>query len=662
MLWLVPLLSLLGAATIIALRRARERLGAVALAATLATLMAAIWAAVARPAAGWPWGAGLGLTLAAEGPGRVMAVLVPAVAAPVIGYAAAARRNDPALARLLALLVAFIGAMELLVLAADLLTLLVAWELVGAISWALIAHDWRKEENVRAATWAFLATRFGDLGLYLAAGAAFLATGSFAFAALGGASGAALDVVTVGVLVAAAAKSAQVPFSPWLFAAMAGPTAVSALLHSATMVAAGAYLLVRLAPVLLPTGWFGPTVLALGLATALAGGVVAALQDDLKKALAASTSAQYGLMLVAVGAGVPTAAMVHLVNHAVFKALLFLGAGVAIHAAGTGNIGGLRLGAALPRTSALFGVGALALAAVPPLGGAYSKEQIVAAAATAGAWAAAGVLAAGVLSALYAGRLHLLAYGTDRRREAKRPDTAELLSLGVLAAAAVLLGLLWLPGGSALVEEIAGGGLARGEPWELAASIATVAGALGLAWALWRRGALQALGVPERARAVAADWLGLPAATRPLVARPVIALAAALARLDERVVDAGVRLAGRAGRALSRLLSWRGELGIDGLVKAVTGGTRAAAAGSHATDERVVDPSVEGVARATSATAAGSRLVDDHAVDRAVEGVAHGIGFGGNQSRRLQTGLAHQYYVIVAVGAVVAILIAALWR
>ena len=640
-LWLLPLLPIAGAAAILALRRrGAVVLGTVAVAVLLATLLAAPWAAAGAPTATWlGWGPLLTPTLGVVGISRVMAVLVPTIAVPVTLYAASSTRTDAGLSRLLALLVAFIGAMELLVLAADFLTLLVAWELVGALSWALIGHAWRDAARPRAALTAFLTTRAGDIGLYLAAAAAMAATGSLRFDALGAASGPLLGVVALGTLVAAAAKSAQLPFSPWLFAAMAGPTPASALLHSATMVAAGAYLLARLWPALGPVPWFAPAVAWLGVATALAGGVVATVQTDFKKALAASTSAQYGLMLAAVGAGVPAAAGAHLVSHAAFKALLFLAAGIALHTAGTLDLGRLRLGTALPRVAALALVGGLALAAVPPLGGAYTKEQIVAAAAAGpfgGDALAAGVLVAGFLSAFYAGRLYLLAYGPGGPRPAARSPRPQVWSLALLAVLSVLLGLLWLPRGAAAIESVLGAPLAHGTPSELALSLGAVGLGLGACWALWRRGALLTVGLPERPRAMLAAWLGLPLLARTGVVAPVLALARTLAAFDDRVVDAGVRNAVRLGTFVSRAFAGSGERGVDGLVRALVRGTLTAAR-------------VSGVA-------------DDRAVDRAVERLARQVGVVGEQSRRLQTGLAHHYYVIAAIGALVIVVAAALGR
>lgn len=630
-------LPLAGAVLVGALRGRRGAQGGAAVGAMLLTLGLALWLLVAGAGElGWRWSARLGLRLALEGFAVPMAVLVPAIAAPILAYAAA-DREERAPGRLLALMLGFVGAMELLVLAADLLTLLVAWELVGAFSYLLIAHYWREPWRPTSARQAFLTTRFGDLGLYLAAGAAYAAGGSLDYAALPGLGGTALGVVAGGVLLAAAAKSAQLPFAPWLFSAMAGPTPVSALLHSATLVAAGAYALVRLAPVLMAVPWFAPAATGIGLATALAGGVVAALQTDAKKALAGSTSSQYGLMFLAVGAGSTAAAGAHLVTHAAFKSLLFLGAGVAIHAAGSGELGRMRLGRVLPAAAVLFGVGALALAAVPPLGGAWSKEEVVAAAFARSSTLGWAALASGMLSAFYAARLYLLAYGPGGAHDLHaRPRRAELLGMGALAGYSLLLALLWLPGAEAVVEAGTAGRLPHGLAWGLAAALLAVAAAVGLAWLLWRRGRLLSLGLAPRAQAAIAAWLGVPAAARVLVAQPTLALARALARFDERVVDAGVRATAAVGRFFSRLFSRWGERGIEGVVW--------------------------GLADATLAVASASGVADDRGVDGVVEGSARGIGRAGTLARRLQTGMAHHYYVIVAVGVLGAVALIVLWR
>ncbi len=658
MIWLIILIpAVCGLALLAAPRRAAGALGAVVLALVAALALAAAWL---QPTTALLWGGPLRLELGVAGVARILVVLVPVVAAPIVVFAGSVYRDDTSVRRLVGLLVAFVGAMELLLVAADLLTLLIGWELVAAFSWALIAHHWEQTRPPQAALEAFVTVRFGAIGLFVAAGAAFAATGSLSFEAIAGTHGVTLGLIAAGVLLAAAAKSAQAPFSFWLFSAMEGPSPVSALLHSATMVAAGAYVLIRLQPVLGPVAWFSPAVVTLGLVSALAGGVVALLQTDFKRALAASTTAQYGLMLIAVGAGSVTAATAQLVAHAFFKSLLFLAAGFALSIAGTGDLGRLRLGAAQRMAAVYCGVGALALAAVPPLGGAFSKELVFAAAAGYGSWLGIGVLAAGFLSALYAGRIFALSYGpalVARRspvlanRAAPRPaaggpagtnDGVAYLSgseisnrpvwpMGFLAAASVLLGVLGLPAGERTLERLTDGRLVSARPWELATSLGSMAAAFALVWLLHRRGALLALGAPARVQARLADWLGLPTAVRRGVAEPVLALARALRRFDDHVIDAGVW--GTATAAL--------RLAARALIF----------------DDRVVDAAVWGIAKASWLAAVASRVWDDVVIDGAVEGTATACRRAGAAVRRLQNGMVHDYYIIIAAGVVIAVVV-----
>lgn len=637
--WLPILLPLLGSALILVLRRRRRLLGPVAVSAIAAALIAALATALSETSTTWSWGGGIELGLAVVEAGRVMVVVVPVVALAVVAYAASSMSEDRALARLLALLTGFVAAMELLVMAADLLTLLIGWELVGAASWALIGYDWENPGSSSSAKEAFVATRFGDLGLYIAAGAAFAATGGFGYETLASTSDpASLGVVAGGVILAAAAKSAQLPFSPWLFSAMAGPTPVSALLHSATMVAAGAYALIRLQPALSAVPWFGPVVVALGLVTALAGGLVAYAQTDFKKALAGSTSAQYGLMLLATGAGFTAAGMGQLTAHAFFKALLFLGAGVALHATGTLDLGKLGLGRALPQVAVLFGVGAAALAAVPPLGAAFTKEAVLAAAVDSGMWVGAGAVVAGVLSALYASRLHLLGYGPGNRTEPEHgPRVLEIAALSLLALATLGLGILWAPGGEEVLQELTGGGLAEGKPWELAVSLGGIVAAFTFAFALWRRGALLSGGLPERLRRFIAGWFGIPIAAERLVVDPILNLSRAASKGDISIVDRMVGAVAASAAWLSAALRQEVERMIDTLAMAFGGGTLR--------------------------TAEASREVDETGVDGVlVEGLAATITYGGAQSRRTQTGMSHHYYTVIVIGGVVAMILALIWR
>lgn len=619
----------------------RRTLGVTGTVVVLGSLVLAALAAAGADVGRYDVGADLVLHAELAPLSTAVAVLVPAVASVVIAYAAA---HEPrrGLHRLVSLLVVFVGAMQLIVVAGDVLTLLVGWELVAALSWALIGHRWDEDEPPAAAAHAFNVSRFGGLGLFLAAGAGLAGTGSLAFADWTALDGSHLDVVVAGVLLAAATKSGQVPFSPWLFSAMAGPTPVSALLHSSTMVAAGAFVLARLHPVLDRAPWFATTTIVLGLVTALAGGVVALLQQHAKRLLAASTSAQYGLMLVAVGAGYPLVAVIHLVVHALFKAQLFLAAGIGMSATGSADLPRWRLGRALPTTALLSLIGAASLAAVPPLSGGASKELVLAAGSHHAPWVGLLVLAAGVLSALYAARFHLLAFGrrvdpdaAGPRLLALLPGRVERAALLVLAAGLVLLGLLWLPPVEHALSRWLGGELPPSEPWELPASVSTVTLVLAATWLADRYGRLGSSATAAGARA-AGDWLGIPALSRRLVVGPARAVAAGIARFDDRILDRAVTAVGRTGQGMAARLA--------------------------PFDRRVVDAGVRGAARVGGAMAVLSDRVVERGIDGAVELVGRTVDRAAREVRRLQTGLVHHQYVVIVVGLVVAIAAAALGR
>lgn len=644
MIVLLPLLpAVLGAATWVCGALPEERRPSargLGVAGALGMLLTAALAGLAVRAGGSlavDVGAGLEVALALPAASAVMALLVPLVAAPVVAYAGV-HEDGPGLPRLLGLLQLFVAAMLLLVTAADLLLLLVGWELVAAVSWGLIGWEWRDATRPARAAHAFHATRFGALGLVIAAGALVADTGSVRFAALAEASPGTLAVVAAGVVLAAASKSGQVPFGPWVTSAMAGPTPASALLHSATMVAAGAYALVRLQPQLVEVSWFGPAVVAIGLVTALAGGVVASVREDAKEVLAASTSAQYGLMFVAVGAGHPGIALLHLVAHALLKSQLFLSTGLAIEAVGSRSLGRMRLGGHLRTAAWVAAIGAAALAAVPPLGAGWTKEEVVAAGAASGTLVAVLVAVAGGLSAYYATRLQLLAWGGDGdgpRQLVRGPDRTEHGATMALAAGSVALGLLWVPSFGEHAISVVGGTPPEGKAWEVVLSLTL----LGL-------GAYVARVVDQRDLALAAAftptgrvvgrWFGLRDLARIAVADPLARSATALARFDDRVVDRGVQLAAATADVASRTLRRVAEVRVDGVVEGVGAlGTRLARLGAD---------------------------LAERGVDAVVGGVAVLAQRAGEDTRRTQTGLVHHQFTLIAVGIVVALVAALVGR
>ena len=609
-------------------RARRETLGGAAAGALLVLLGLAVMAAFTAKRSSFAWGGGLELTLQMVPMVRIVAVMIPLVALPIVLWAAAAEDRS-GLPRLLGLLTAFTGSMELLVLAADLIAVAVAWELLGLLSWALIAHHWREETKVSAANYAFNATRLGGLGLWFAAGAALAVGGNFHFDTLNKvvhtpwASWAA-----AGILAAAASKSAQVVFAPWLFRAMEGPSSVSALLHSSTMVAAGAWLIIRLHEPLSAVAWFGPTVIAIGLMTAVAGGITAIFQTDAKKLLAASTSAQYGLMFTAAGAGYAAAGLVHLVTHAACKALLFLTAGTAIHVSGSHDLHRMRLGRRLPVMAAAGWIGALALAAIPPLGAAWSKEKIIAASGHVSPWLAILAIFAGTLSAWYALRFQTLAYGRGQNGSREPRRLAEQTAVWLLAVGSILLGLLWMMGDSKLVTDLLPGELPKGKTWELVLSLGAAVGAAAAAWMVYRR---PSIATAKGDAGPLSDWWGLPAFIEVFATKPTISLAHACAAFDRKIVDAGVRKAADFAGFLSRSTARVFEQKLD---------------------NRVHD-TAEGWLRLAS----NFRNRIETAIDFLVDAAAAATGSAGKKSRTAQTGAVPTYLAILAGGSFFILLI-----
>ncbi|MBA3416980.1 MAG: NADH-quinone oxidoreductase subunit L, partial [Chloroflexia bacterium] len=319
----------------------------------------------------------LPLGLVVEPLTAVLAAFVSVVSFFVMVYAVGYTAEEDRV-RFFAGMAFFAAAMQALVIAGDWVLLLAAWEVMGFLSFLLIGFYYERPGVGAAATRAFLYTRTADLGLYVAVFVLISQSGTSDISRTLDVGGPAAVAAGLLLLLAAAGKSAQTPLQGWLQGAMAGPTPVSALLHSATLVAAGAILLIRTSPLLPSTVLL--VVGTLGGVTALVSGLIAVAEGDLKRLLAASTSSQYGFMLLAVGAGSPIAATVHLIAHAAMKSSLFLGAGVFQRARGSTAFADLR-GAGRERrwTFAGFALAGLALAGVPPLAGFFSKDAILAA-------------------------------------------------------------------------------------------------------------------------------------------------------------------------------------------------------------------------------------------------------------------------------------------
>ncbi|MEU8335560.1 NADH-quinone oxidoreductase subunit 5 family protein [Micromonospora tulbaghiae] len=560
-----------------AARRSAVALGVTGAAVSLLAALALLVRVDAPVEASTTWvdlgGLRVTLGLRLDGVAVLVATAVAAVALAVqvysIGYLRRGPHDDvdvdhryPPYAAQLSL---FTAAMLTVVVSGDLIMLLVGWEVMGICSYLLIAHDRRLPEAPGAAVKAFLVTRVGDVGFLLGIALLGVGAGSFRIADVlahdygTGTLTAACLLLLAGV----AGKSAQFPLHTWLPDAMAGPTPVSALIHAATMVAAGVYAVARLFPLFERA----PAALAvlgvMAAITMLLGAFAATAQDDIKRVLAWSTVSQIGYMTGALAVGAPAAALFHLLTHAAFKALLFLAAGAVIHAVGTtlmSRMGGLRT--AMPVTFWCMVVGLGALAGVPPLSGFWSKDGVLAAAEAAAldgagptaAWVGWLVWLAGLagvaVTAWYATRLLLRTFLGQTRTPLLRPhDPPALLRLPVLllAVPAALLGLAafapWF------ADRLRVPGDDTGEAIELVhlapnlilPFLLLLVGA-GVAWAGWRRDP-------------AADPARFLGPLRPVFARAF--------RLDDVQHTLVVRPAG----ALARVVRTGDELGVDGLVE-----------------------------------------------------------------------------------------------
>jgi len=355
-----------------------------------------------------------------------------------IGY----MKGDPKFSKFFLYLNLFVFSMLMLVLGDNLLLTFLGWEGVGACSYFLISFWHTDPANATAGKKAFITNRIGDWGFMVATFLTWTTVGSINYLDISAAAVAgtiaAGTAVAIGVLffVAATGKSAQLPLFVWLPDAMAGPTPVSALIHAATMVTSGVYLLVRLNPVLLSAGWANDLIAWVGVITALVAATVAVSQNDIKKVLAYSTVSQLGYLFLAIGTGNYVAAIFHMVTHAFFKALLFLGSGSVIHGMSHDqdmrHYGNLRK--YMPITAGTFIVGWLSIAGVPPFSGFWSKDEILAGAYNFGSggkvlWLL-GLITA-LLTAFYMSRqVFMTFFGEEKWRTIGTADDPVLVAAG----------------------------------------------------------------------------------------------------------------------------------------------------------------------------------------------------------------------------------------
>ncbi|WP_327415772.1 NADH-quinone oxidoreductase subunit 5 family protein [Streptomyces sp. NBC_01233] len=661
---LVPLLPFLGA--VAGLLFGRTAPGFVRPLAILPTLGAAVLAVIVAVRQGGgpaistateltPTGSvPIDLSLYLDGFAVLVAVLVGLVATCVQLYSTAYLREDPRYPSYAALISLFTSAMLLVVYSGDLMVLLVGWEVMGICSYFLVGHYWETEAARSASLKAFLVTKLGDVPFLIGLFALATDAGSFQITKiLGTVSAGGLDhptLIALLLLAGVAGKSAQFPLHTWLPDAMAGPTPVSALIHAATMVAAGVYFIARLLPVFAASR-AALVVMAVMAAVTMVGSALAALaQDDIKRVLAYSTIGQLGYMTGALAVGDRGAAIFHLLSHGVFKALLFLGAGVIIHAAGTNSLAAMSrmdgLAKRIPDAFWTMTIALLALAAIPPFAGFFSKEAVLVAAEQTAtghsdfAPSSAGwlVLVAGVLTALltaaYATRLWLMAF---RGRGAAAPDHGK--------EPVAMTGVLWLLAIPSIGFGLAAGPIADwfdGEeltPTLVTSVLGTGAAVVGvmLTYALWQRAAARLATAPATAGAVPGTGAGSPqpaavaaAASAATAAAESAAEAPEVAEVthDHPAVPAGP--APDPGRALLGPLH------------------RHAADGFHL--DAVYDRLF---VRPVRAAASLVRFLDREVVDTYVRGAGAGPRLLGSLVRRAQTGNVQSYLSALLAGAVV---------
>ncbi len=636
-------LAPLAAALLIAAlgRRLPGRGGGLAVLGPLVSAVVLVFLFGSGAAAGVTWFSigrlDLTLGLRLDGLSWWVAAVVAWVSTLIHLYAVRYMEGEEGRTRFFAWMAFFAGAMLTVVLSSSLLLLFAAWEGIGLASFALIGQRSREAQARRSAAEAFLVTRLGDTGMLLAWLLVLVLTGTTEIGPAldrlrgGETSGEVRLLLALLFFAAAVGKSAQLPLTAWLPDAMVGPTPVSALLHSATMVAAGVYLLLRLFPLFEAAPPALDVVLGVGTSTALVAAVVATAQDDLKRILAWSTVAQLGEMMLALGLGGAVGAAFHLTTHAVYKPALFLAAGAVEHAVGARELprlGGLTRH--MPWTAAAFVAAALALAGIPPLSGYWSDEAILRDAVGRHAGWGALVLGLIALAGVYIGRAAAAVFGPwpgAARAGGRRIGAPMLVPMLLFALAAVALG--WSI--REPVEQVLPFGRDGAEVGRLWRGGAIAAGLGGLAFGAWRvyaRGPVAALGSWPR-----------PIASAVHATTTVAARLAAAASVAAEAIERALEVEGR------RL-------------------TRFAAAMSVAVDrvERELDAGARSVADATTAGARAVEAAEDGGFRLAGDRLARLLGRAGGRLRWLETGRVYLYTAgIVALVLVAGLLTIAVW-
>ncbi len=575
----------------------------------------------------------------------VMTLVVTGIGLLIHIYSVGYMSHDGGFSRFFAYLNLFTFFMLNLVLGANLLLMFIGWEGVGLCSYLLIGFWFERPAAAQAGKKAFIVNRIGDAGFILAVFLTFVTFGTLDFYGVMGEiaatdmQGGVLTAIGVLLFVGAAGKSAQIPLYVWLPDAMEGPTPVSALIHAATMVTAGVYMVARTGVLFSHAPSAMALVATVGALTAIFAATIALFQTDIKKVLAYSTVSQLGYMFLGAGVGAFATAIFHLMTHAFFKACLFLGSGSVIHAmehaehASGGhrhytemqdmrNMGGLLRH--MPRTGWTFIVATIAIAGIPPLAGFFSKDEILWKTFEHGHFVLWGLAAAAaVMTAFYMSRQVIMTFfgdfrgGAGMEKHLHESAPSMTVPLVILAAGSVVAGFVGVPsalGGSYRLQTFlepaiyAGGEAPAALPHNYALEYALMALSVALAaagiWFAWRR-----------------------------------------------YRNAPTRDASLAGSGAYRLLL--NKYYVDEIYDATAvNGTLRGGEGLYKLDQRVVDGAVNGAARATVLSGDLSDLSDRHLVDRAVNLVAEILGAASTRFRRLQSGLFQSYALLMLLAVV----------
>jgi NADH-quinone oxidoreductase subunit L len=592
--WIIPLLPALAFVVIIFVTRWNEKLSSyLSIAAILAGLVysiAILFEVLQHPEPfeiSFKWvvlsDMYLEIGLLIDSLTAVMLIVVCTVSSLVQIYSVGYMHGDPRFSRYFSFLSLFTFSMLGLVLANNFAMIFIFWELVGLTSYLLIGFFYEKQSAANAGKKAFITTRIGDLGFIVGILIVIVYAESLNFQEVfhkiehGDIPLGILTVAGIFVFCGAVGKSAQFPLHVWLPDAMEGPTPVSALIHAATMVAAGVYLVARCATLFAASETAALVVASIGAITAFLAASIALVQNDIKRVLAYSTCSQLGYMIMALGLGSMTAGIFHLMTHAFFKALLFLGAGSVIHAAHTQDIrdmGGLAN--KLKITSLTFVIGSLSLAGIFPLSGFWSKDEILASAHGHPIFLIVG-LGVAFMTAFYMTRLCFMAFFGkprvqeyyDHAHESPKSMTVPLVILAILAIFAGWVGMPWLPKGF-------GNFVYHHHPHHghadyllmLVSTIIAVSGIV-VGWLMYGKGVISPQKVGERFRPVYNLLLNkyyFDEIYNAIIIRPVLAFCRFMWSFDGKVIDGIVNGAGR----LTLLLSWLHNLFdkyiIDGIV------------------------------------------------------------------------------------------------